>query len=361
MIQYVDNDGNLKAEPDTPLSDSELLKLYKIMVQTRLFDQKALSYQRQGRIGFYAPCAGQEAAQVGAAYALKETDWVVPAYRELGAAFIKGYTIREIADQLYGNAEDILKGRQMPNHYGARKYRFVTASSPIATEIPHAVGIAMAAKYKGDDAVAMAFFGDGATSEGDFHVGLNFAGVYKAPVVFVCQNNQWAISMPVKGQTASETLAIKAVAYGIEGVRVDGNDLFAVYSTARKAVEKARSGGGPTLIEAVTYRFGPHSSSDDPTKYRLDEEVKSWQAKDPIKRIKLFLIRKGKWSEEEDASLRQKLDQEITDAFKEAERKPQPPLDSMFKDVYEEMTWNLKEELEEISHVLEKKNGSQGE
>lgn len=357
LLKYLDNEGNMVSKPEVTLSDEETLQLYRIMVQTRIFDQKALSYQRQGRIGFYAPCSGQEAAQVGSAYALQSKDWVVPAYRELGAAFVRGFSIKEIANQMYGNSEDYLKGRQMPNHYGSKRYRYVAASSPIATEIPHAVGIALAAKYRKDDAVAMVFFGDGATSEGDFHVGLNFAGVYRAPVVFVCQNNQWAISMPVTGQTASPTLAIKAVAYGIEGVRVDGNDLFAVYAAAKKAVDKARSGGGPTLIEAVTYRYGPHSSSDDPTKYRADDEVKQWMEKDPIKRLKLYLVKKALWDEERDKQLRDGLDQSVSEALKQAEKVPPPPVESIFQDVYADAPWHIREEMDEVMRVADRVGG----
>jgi pyruvate dehydrogenase E1 component alpha subunit len=347
MFQIIDSNGNAK-EIEHSLTDSQLTQLYTLMLQTRLFDQKALMFQRQGRIGFYAPCTGQEATQVGAAYALGPNDWVTPAYRELGVALTRGFSIREIADQLYGNAKDTLKGRQMPCHYGSKKRRFVSGSSPIATEIPHAVGIAMAAKLMGDPVVAMPFFGDGATSEGDFHAGLNFAGVYKAPVVFVCQNNQWAISMPVSGQTASKTLAVKAEAYGFEGIRVDGNDLLAVFTVAKKAVEKARSGGGPTLIEAYTYRFGPHSTADDPTRYRQEEEVKAWMERDPIKRFRLYLVKRGLWDDKEDEELRTKLDEEITRTLKEAEKVPPPSLESLFTDVYSDMPWNLSDEYEEL-------------
>src|SRR5581483_11045104 len=219
-----------------------------------------------GRIGFYGEARGQEAAIIGAAAALQQNDWIVPALREAGAAIFRGLSMREYVAQIFGNGNDVARGRQLPCHPGTRAARYVTMSSCIATQVPHAVGMAMAAKIKKDPVVVLGCLGDGASSEEDFHVAANFAGVFKAPVVLFCANNQWAISTPCTQQTASPTFAIKGVAYGLPSVRVDGNDILAVYSTVKAAVDRARRGDGPSFIEALTYRVSAHSSSDDPTR-----------------------------------------------------------------------------------------------
>jgi len=358
LLQYLTPEGELTYDIGGLLDDKRVLDLYKIMVKIRVIDQKMLSYQRQGRIGFYAPCTGQEAAFVGAAAVLREQDWVFPAYRDLGAALVRGISVESIIDQLLGNSADLSKGRQIPSHFGSRSKNYVIGSSPIATEIPQAVGAAMAAKILGDDAVAMTFFGDGATSEGDFHVGLNFAGVFLAPCIFVCVNNQWAISMPVKRQTASKTIAVKAVAYGIKGVRVDGNDLLAVYAASKEALERALSGGGPTLIEAVTFRMGPHSTSDDPKKYGHDVQAEAWRDKDPIMRVKKMLVASGVWSEKDDEYLWQSLNEEMTNIFQEREKIPPPRPESLFEDVYSSRDWNLDEQLNELLEVIGRQDDS---
>ena len=246
-----------------------------------------------------------------------------------------------------GNAADKTKGRQMPSHYCYRPANFVSWSSCIGTQIPHAVGVAWAMKIRGDKNVAVAYMGDGATSQGDFHVAMNFAGVYKVPVVFFCQNNQWSISVNIKQQTASESIAIKAIAYGFEGVTVDGNDVLAVYSSTKDAVDKARAGNGPGFVEAVTYRMGAHSSSDDPRLYRQDDEVEEWKRKDPINRLLKYLEQHGYWSSGEQEALEERLTQEILDAVAEAEKFGPPPLESLFEDVYSEMLPNLKEQMAE--------------
>jgi pyruvate dehydrogenase E1 component subunit alpha len=305
-----------------------------------------LSLQRQGRIGFYVPSSGEEACQIGSMMALEARDWVFPAYRELGAAIWRGVPIELLIAQAYGNAKDPQRGRQMPNHFGAASAHYVTTSSPVATQITQAVGAAWAAKLRKEDVVALTFFGDGATSEGDFHAGMNFAGVFKAPTIFFCKNNQWAISVPVARQTATKTLAEKARAYGMDGIRVDGNDLLAVYSTTKAAVDKARTGGGPTMIEALTYRMGPHSSSDDPTRYRPKEEVEAWARRDPIDRMRKYLELKDLWTKDRDEALRAELDDLIQTTIKEVERHPPPPIETLFEDVYAEMTPQIREQLE---------------
>ena len=261
--------------------------MYRTMALVRAIDDRMIKLQRQGRIGFYGEARGQEAGGVASAAALRPDDWLFPALREVGAALYRGFPLEKYMAQCFGTAGDELKGRQMPCHYGFRAGNFVPLSSCIGTQIPHAVGVAYAAKYRKEDVVAVAYMGDGATSEGDFHVGMNFAGVYKAPVIFFCQNNQWAISVPVSKQTASESIAIKAEAYGFPGVRVDGNDAIAIYEVTRDAADRARKGDGPTLIEAVTYRMGGHSSSDDATRYREKKEVEEWKRKDPVDRLRV--------------------------------------------------------------------------
>jgi len=305
-----------------------------------------LSLQRQGRIGFWVPSSGEEAAQVGSGMALEKRDWVFPAYREPGAALWRGFPLETLIAQAFGNAKDPQQGRQMPNHYGSRDIHYVTASSPVGTQIPQAVGVAWAAKIRKDGIVSLTYFGDGATSEGDFHSGMNFAGVFKTPTIFFCKNNQWAISVPLSRQTAAKTLAQKAVAYGMDGLRVDGNDLLAVYAATKAAVDKARAGGGPTLIEAFTYRMGPHSSSDDPTRYRSKEEVEFWSQRDPIERFRKYLELKGIWSKAYDDQLRAEIEDLLQSTIKEVERHPPPPIETLFSDVYAEMTPQLKEQME---------------
>src|SRR5437667_8739060 len=271
-LQVLDPEGRATGPaPDVP--DADLVRLFRHMLMMRVLDQRMLSLQRQGRIGFYGTATGQEAAVTGSAYALRPTDWVFPALREMGVSLWRGTTIREIVCQLIGNRGDVLIGRQMPCHFSDRKVLTVAWSSVIGTQLPQAMGAAWAARILKHDTVCMGYLGDGASSSSDFHAAANFAGVYRLPVVFFCQNNQWAISVPLAQQTASSSIAIKAVAYGFPGVRVDGNDLFAVIAATREAVERARRGEGPTLVEALTFRMGGHSSSDDPTRYRDAETV----------------------------------------------------------------------------------------
>ncbi len=254
------------------------------MLLGRRLDERMVRLQRQGRIGTFAPIKGQEAAQIGSVATLTPRDWMVPSFRETASMLWRGWPIEKMLLFFAGCLEG---GQPAPTQ------RDLPITIPVATQLPHAVGLAYAAQYKDDDAVVMAYFGDGATSEGDFHEAANFAGVWHVPVVFVCQNNQWAISVPLKKQTNSRTLAQKALAYGFPGIQVDGNDLLAVYAAAREAVARARAGEGPTLIECVTYRLGVHTTADDPTKYRSEDEVKAWEKKDPLTRLVPYLERKG--------------------------------------------------------------------
>jgi len=353
LLQVIKPSGELVEEMDPGIPGDELRRLYRLMVLTRSLDTRGTQLQRQGRIGFFVGCLGQEAAHIGSAYALKPEDWIFPAYREIGAMLCRGITLTQLLDQYYANAEDVEKGRQLTNLFGLKKANYVTGSAPIATQIPHAVGAALAAKILGDPIVTMAYFGDGATSENDFHTGMNFAGVFKTPTVFFCHNNHWAISVPVERQTASETIAIKALAYGFEGVRVDGNDILAVYRTTKEAVDKARKGGGPTLIEAVTYRMGPHTSSDDPKRYRSEAELAEWQKRDPLLRFRKYLEKKKMWTEADELKVQDETNREIEEAVQHAEKLPKPALETLFSDVYAEMPWNLEEQLRELQAEMQ--------
>jgi pyruvate dehydrogenase E1 component alpha subunit len=344
LRQVINPDGTLVgADPGLPAAD--LVRLYRHMLKMRVLDQRMLSLQRQGRIGFYGTATGEEAAVTGSAFALREDDWVFPALRQMGVSLWRGTTITELVCQLIGNSGDVLIGRQMPCHFSDRKVRTVAWSSVIGTQLPHAMGAAWAATLKGDDIVCMGYLGDGASSVGDFHAAANFAGVMKLPVVFFCQNNQWAISVPLAKQTASESIAIKAVAYGFPGVRVDGNDVLAVIAATREAVDRARAGGGPTLIEAVTFRMGGHSSSDDPTRYRESGLVGEWERRDPLHRFRAYLLRAGAIAEPDDEAWTSEFNDEIGAAIKAAEALPPPAIETIFTDVYAQMPRHIEEQM----------------
>ncbi|GMG97342.1 pyruvate dehydrogenase (acetyl-transferring) E1 component subunit alpha [Tepidimicrobium xylanilyticum] len=345
QYRVLDPNGEVLAEEDVPsLSDEELLYLYKTMLLSRIIDEKTLSYQRQGRMLTYAPNIGQEAAQVGSAYAMEENDWFVPSFRELGGWLVKRVPLKNIYLYWYGNEW----GSYIPEGIKA-----LPVSVPIASQLQHATGIGMANNIKGEKDVVLAYVGDGGTSQGDFHEALNFAAVFKAPVVFVVQNNQYAISVPRREQTASKTIAQKAIAYGMPGILVDGNDIFAIYNAAKEAVDRARRGKGPTLIEAYTYRLGAHTTSDDPTKYRENEEVEKWKPKDPILRFKKYLQKKGTLTEEWEEKTKKELENQVTSTFEEIENKSDTLVDDIFKYHYETMPPHLEEQLEEYKSFLE--------
>jgi pyruvate dehydrogenase E1 component alpha subunit/2-oxoisovalerate dehydrogenase E1 component alpha subunit len=328
------------------LAAPQLEDLYRLMRRLRGFDQRMMNLQRQGRIGFYGPATGQEAATIGSAFALEPEDWIFPALREAGALMVRGYPLPKMIAQLYGNRLDDALGHQMPCHYTSRELRFVAMSSCIANQLPQAVGAAWAAKIRRDPVVVMGYIGDGGTSEGDFHAALNFAGVYRTPCVLFCQNNRWAISVPLEKQSAVTDLYLKARAYGIQGVQVDGNDVLAVYTVTRAAVNRARAGEGPTFIEAQTYRVGPHTTSDDPTRYRASDEAQRWP--DPIPRYRAFLESEGLWDSDREALLEAELGGEIDRAVEEVEAEPPPDPRSLIEGVFARPTWNLDEELEEV-------------
>lgn len=360
IYAVLDDAGNVvHPEREPKIAAADLRRLFEGMLLVRVLDERMLRLQRQGRLGFYMTSTGEEATHYGVAYALRIDDWIFPSYREPGAAFWRGYTLKDFTCQLFGNVEDPVKGRQMPVHHSARNLNYVSISSPVGTQIPQAVGVGMAARLQGKDSVAVAYFGEGTTSTGQFHVALNFAGVYKAPTVFVCRNNGWAISTSREKQTAARTFAQKALAYGIAGLRVDGNDILAMVSAMEAAVARARAGLGPTLIEAQTYRRGAHSSSDDPSVYRDPKEPTEWEQKDPIARFTRYLERRqdadGKplWTREWEDGLRERMNDQITEALRYAEAvPPKPPIATMFEEVYAEMPWHLREQLASLEEHL---------
>lgn len=347
-LQVLRPDGTVDASRLPSLGPEALLTLYRYMVLSRRLDIKMLALQRQGRIGFYGAATGEEASVVGSACALKAEDWVFPALRQGAAALLRGMPLEAYIAQIFGNSLDVQRGRQMPCHYSWRPANFVAWSSCIGTQLPHAVGMAYAAKHHGENSVALAYLGDGATSEADFHAAMNFSAVWEAPVVFLCQNNQWAISVPLSLQTASESIAAKAVAYGMPGARVDGNDALAVYAATSAAVENARAGEGPTLIEAVTYRMGPHSSSDDPGRYRSEAEVEGWEKRDPIERFRRFLMARGLWDSAKEGALVAETDRAIQEAVAKVEAAPPTPRGSLLEDVHAGSTPYLEWEAEEL-------------
>ena len=342
-LEILGPDGTVKAGWKPPVDGQETVRLYQKMLFARLADQRCLSLQRQGRFGTYAPIWGQEACQVGSATLLQKGDWVFPAFRELAATLIMGIPLKAILLYWMGNE----MGSRAPDGINV-----MPVSIPVGTHPLHAVGAAWAAKLRGEKTVTVAYFGDGATSKGDFHEAMNFAGVFKTPTIFFCQNNQYAISVPRKFQTASETIAQKAIAYGFDGIQVDGNDLFAVIAATQEALDKARSGGGPTLIEGVTFRFGPHTTADDPTKYRKDEEIEPWKPLDPMVRLKLYLKGKGLWTEKTEQQMMEEAQKEIDQAVKDAEAVPVPEPEDIFKYVFAETTPPLKEQLEYLKTTL---------
>lgn len=348
VVKTLREDGTLDPQHDPKLSRQEVEALYRAMLGARTLDDRLVTLQRQGRIGFHIGSLGEEACILGTAFALRDNDWIFPCYREFAAALWRGMPLQRYLDNMFGNANDPAKGRQMPDHYCWKRGRFGSVSSPIGTQITQAVGFAWAAKMKKDELVAMTYFGEGATSSNEFHNGLNFAGVFKTPTVFVCRNNGWAISVPCERQTASETFAIKGVAYGIPAVRVDGNDLFAVVKVTREAVARAARGEGPTLIEALTYRMSGHSTSDDPKAYRPENTLDPWKTLDPLVRVRRHLEKSGGWSTEKDKEIENAIDAELKAAVATAEKTPAPTLDSMFEDVFAEMPWHLREQREQL-------------
>lgn len=351
-LSILSEDGEVDREMEPELSEELLLRMYRTMLLCRRFDERMLTLQRQGRIGTFAPIKGQE-AQIGAVVPLEPEDWIAPSFREMPAEVWRGKSLQSVLLTYAGYNE----GGKIPEGLNN-----LPIAIPVGSQILHAVGIAYGMKYRRKRHVAMAFFGDGGTSQGDFHEALNFAGVFQVPAVFVCQNNQWAISVPRSRQTRSRTLAQKAVAYEIPGVQVDGNDILAVYVAAKEAVERARAGEGPTFIENVTYRMSVHTTADDPKKYRRDEEVEPWIARDPITRFEKYLLKKGLLTDQKVAS----VDEEVTREMREAEHRWALQVEEgidpmgMFDHAYEDLPPHILVQRDELRRELEEKSSQRG-
>ncbi|MBI5072842.1 pyruvate dehydrogenase (acetyl-transferring) E1 component subunit alpha [Candidatus Woesearchaeota archaeon] len=347
-FQILREDGKVVGKVPS-LSSQQLKEIYGFMVLARIFDDAALKLQRQGRLGTYGSVRGQEASQVGSAYCLNKEDWLVPSFRENASCITRGMPMKCLF-QYWGGDER--------GHAQRESMTTLPLSIPIATQLIHGVGLAMAINYRDEKKAVLACAGDGGTSEGDFHEALNFAGVFKAPVVFLIQNNQWAISVPRKKQTASHTLAQKALAYGFNGVQVDGNDILAVYSVVSQALEKARNGGGPTLIECVTYRIGDHTTADDAKRYRTQTEIDAWIKKDPIERLKKYLLAKKIWDAKQEAALLEEMSAKVSAAVKAYEEEPPADPKDVFAYTYATMTPQLLEQYQSLVGYVEQKKDS---
>ncbi len=343
-FQVLDAEGaviNPKEEPK--IDQATLLKMYRTMMLARIADIKALQYQRQGRMLTYAPVQGQEAAQVGPMAVLETQDWLAPAFREFAAMLYRGVTLEQLYLYWYGNE----RGSKFDEGVNV-----LPVNIPIGSQINHAAGLAYASKIQNKNQVAVTYIGDGGTSHGEFYEGMNFAAVFQAPMVAIIQNNQYAISTPRGKATRADTLAQKALAFGIPGIQVDGNDVLAMYAATKEAVDRARKGQGPTLIEAFTYRMGPHTTSDDPSIYRSEEEVEQWRKKDPIKRFKAYLINKKLWSEAQDQKLMDELEQYVGDTFKKVENSDNPTIDEVFDYTFAENPSDLVHQKEQYMKYL---------
>lgn len=354
LVRVLDDHNRAVGPWDPKLDPDTLRRMLRNMALTRAFDDRMYRGQRQGKTSFYMKCTGEEAISVAAAFALASDDMVFPSYRQQGILISRGYPLVEMINQIYSNRADRLKGRQLPVMYSARDFGFFSISGNLATQVPQAVGWAMASAIKGDTRIATSFIGEGSSAEGDFHSGLTFAAVYNAPVVFNVVNNQWAISS-FSGFAGAErtTFAARAIGYGVAGLRVDGNDALAVYAAVQWAANRARANMGPTLIEHFTYRAEGHSTSDDPGAYRSAEEQTKWPLGDPIARLQQHLIALGEWSVEQHEAMDRELVDFVKAATKEAEKNGilghgmHHPFKTMFEDVFEDLPWHLEEQAEQ--------------
>ncbi len=351
-LQIIDENGKADEQLDPKLPNERLVELYRLLVLSRVFDQKSMSLQRQGRTYTYGPVEGEEACQVGSAVTLQKSDWMFVTYRESAASITRGADLTKLLLYTMGS-EESNRTEKGDNNF--------PPAIPVGSQLTHAIGVALGMKFRKDASVALVYFGDGATSQGEALEALNFAGVYKLPVVFVCQNNYYAISVPLKKQTASETLAQKAHAFGFEGLQVDGNDVLAVYAATRAAVEKARQGGGPTFLELLTYRFGPHTTSDDPSRYRSKEEEQVMRAKDPLPRFEKYLRSKSLIDDAKITAIKDACIAQVEKAVEGAEAAGAPPADDMFKYTYETLPPFLQEEWEEFTREQAERKTSGGE
>lgn len=354
LIRVLDDDHVASGEWDPKLDEETLLKGLEHMMRLRIFDDRMIKMQRTGLLSFYMRSFGEEAVAIAQTMALEEQDWLFPSYRQPGAQFVRGRDMVSMICHCIGNTEDNVRGRQMPVHYTWKEGRFISISSPVGTQFPQAVGVAMASAYRGLDEVCISWLGDGTSAQGDFHYAVNFASTFKPPVILNVVNNQWAISTHANLATGGRTFAERGLAYDIPSFRVDGNDFLALYAVTKWARDRASAGLGPTFIEVYTYRAGAHSSSDDPSAYRPQDEFECWPGGDPIDRLKGHLIGRGLWDEDKHTELTERIDAEVMAAYKEActfgdlANGPYPPASTIFTEVYEEVPWHVQEQREEL-------------
>lgn len=355
MLQVLQPDGSVHSKADLPeITEHCALKILHTMQYIRLLDERMVAAQRQGRISFYLACTGEEASTIGSAAALEPQDMIMSQYREQGALAYRGFTTKEFMDQMFSNQNELNKGRQMPIHYGSKTLNFMTISSPLGTQIPQASGYAYGQKMAGLDAVTICYFGEGAASEGDFHAGVNMAAVLDCPAIFFCRNNGYAISTPSEEQFAGDGIASRGIGYGVRTIRVDGNDVLAVYSATQAARKIALEHQCPVLIEAMTYRLAAHSTSDDPTGYRSKDEEERWRLKDPVLRFKTWIDAKGWLNKDQNLEFIEQTRQEILKELKLAEQVPICPIEQIIEDVYDTPPWHLKAQLAELKTHIKK-------
>ncbi|KAL3844757.1 hypothetical protein ACJIZ3_002160 [Penstemon smallii] len=353
--RVLDDSGQLISNDFVQVNKETAVKMYKDMVMLQTMDTIFYEAQRQGRISFYLTANGEEAINIASAAALSMDDLVFPQYREAGVLLWRGFTLQEFANQCFGNKEDNGKGRQMPIHYGSNKHNYFTVASTVATQISHAVGAAYSLKMEGRDACTITYFGDGGTSTGDFHAALNFAAVMEVPVIFFCRNNGWAISTPVSDQFRSDGIVVRGKAYGIPSIRVDGNDALAVFSAVCMARTMAIREGKPVLIEALAYRAGHHSTSDDSSKYRPIEEIEWWkEAQNPVTRFREWLQGEGLWTTQAETELRDSARKEVLHAIQVAEKAEKPTVKEIFTDVYDVLPSNLRDQEKSLRETIER-------
>ncbi len=354
-LKILKQDGSIYDSAELPDMDETLaLKVYKTLVFHRVLDERMVASQRQGRLSFYMAALGEEAASVGGAAGLKSQDMIMSQYREQGALMFRGFSLEDFMNQMFSNEKDLGKGRQMPIHYGSSKLNYMTISSPLGTQIPQATGYAYGQKLQGLDEVTLCYFGEGAASEGDFHAGLNMAAVQEAPVIFFCRNNGYAISTPSDEQFKGNGIASRGVGYGIKTLRVDGNDILAVIKATQIARTYALKENAPVLIEAMSYRLGAHSTSDDPSGYRTREEEAKWQANDPILRMKNWMLAQNWWHENQDKALFEQLREKVLAAVKVSEKIDKPHIDTLITDVYDVPSTQLKAQLAQVKAHINK-------
>ncbi|MEE9279947.1 MAG: thiamine pyrophosphate-dependent enzyme [Myxococcota bacterium] len=342
----LNEDGSCPEDYRGLIDDAGLLEVLDVLALNRVIDRRFLMLQRQGRLGFYMASTGEEATTIGAAYCLRDEDPVFLSYRELGSLLWRRIPLPLLLNQLIGNSQDLCMGRQMPIHFCFREWNIPSVSSPVGTQLPHACGYAYAARIKNTGQVALAFLGEGTASGGDFHTAVNFSGVFNVPAVYIIRNNGYAISTPESVQTAAHSLAARGEGYGVPGIQIDGNDFLAVIHAVGRAVARARAGEGPTLIEAQTYRMGAHSTADDPSVYRSEDEAERWQQLDPELRLQRHACWRGIWDEDRGAATRAKWEERISALIKECEPWPPPPLETLFDDVLASLTPQLEQQRE---------------